>query len=245
MDIKGKVIIVTGASNGIGLAAARLLSQHGARLALVARSSDKLREIAKGMPESFPFTADMTKESNIRAMVDAVVKHFGRIDVLINNAGQGLYGPIEATDLAQYRSIMELNVFGPVAAMQAVIPVMRKQGGGLILNVSSAVSKMYIPHLGAYASTKYALNAVSLTSRQELAADNIRVGIMLPGMTATDFGKNALGTRPQGSLRPAAAQGSSAPPMPRTETAEEVAQKILEALISEEAEVLANSIARR
>jgi len=239
------VIIVTGASNGIGLAAARLLSRQGAKLAPVARSADKLNEIAKDLPESFPFKADMTKESDVRQMVRSVQEHFGRIDVLINNAGQGLHGPMDSTDLQQYRSIMELNLFGPVAAMQAVIPIMRNQGGGLILNVSSGVSKMYLPHLGAYASTKYALNAVSLTSRQELAADNIRVGIILPGLTATDFGKNALGSRPDGSLRPQAARGPSAPPMPQVETADEVAQKILEALTSENAEVLTNNVVRR
>lgn len=124
--------------------------------------------------------------------------HYGRIDVLINNAGRGMWNSAESTDLDQYRGMMELNVFGPLAAMQAVIPFMRKQGGGVIINISSGVSRMFIPGLSAYASTKYALNAISLTARTELAADNIRVGIMLPGMTATDFGRNALGARPAG-----------------------------------------------
>jgi short-subunit dehydrogenase len=157
-----------------------------------------------------------------------------------------MWNSAESTDLDQYRGMMELNLFGPLAAMQAVIPLMRKQGGGVIINISSGVSRMFIPGLSAYASTKYALNAISLTARAELAADNIRVGIMLPGMTATDFGKNALGSRPAGMGGPAAGgPTASRADMPSVETAEMVAEKILEAIRTESAEVLANSMQRR
>jgi short-subunit dehydrogenase len=100
---------------------------------------------------------------------------------------------VAAIDLKDYREIMELNVFAVLEAMQAVIPIMRKQGGGTILNVSSLVSKNYFPKLGGYASTKYALNALSLTARQELASDNIVVSVFHPKMTATEFGQNARG----------------------------------------------------
>ncbi len=103
------------------------------------------------------------------------VQKFGRVDILVNNAGQGLLAPVEKIDIEQYKSIMDLNVYGVVRAMQDVIPQMRSQGGGLILNVSSMVSKNYYPGLAAYASTKYALNAISLTARQELAGDKIIV----------------------------------------------------------------------
>ena len=120
---------------------------------------------------------------------------FGRIDILVNNAGQGLLSPVETVDLDEYRGIMELNVFAVLVAMQAVIPIMRKRGGGTILNVSSMVSKNTFPMLAAYASTKYALNALSLTARQELAKDSIIVSVFHPKMTATDFGQNALGQK--------------------------------------------------
>lgn len=246
MEIRDKIIIITGASGGIGLATARLLSKNGAKVALVARSTDKLKGIAATLPGSFAMTADMSRGTDISRMVKAVHDHYGRIDVLINNAGQGMWNSAEKTDLDQYRSLMELNLFGPLAAMQAVIPIMRKQGGGVIINISSGVSRMYIPGLSAYASTKYALNAISLTARAELASENIRVGIMLPGMTATDFGKNAVGSRPAGMG--AQAPGSSAAPapnMPQVETAEMVAEKIMEAIKTESAEVLANSVQSR
>ena len=105
---------------------------------------------------------------------------FGRIDILVNNAGQGLCAPVESIDLGDYRAVMELNVFAVLSAMQAVIPIMRQQGGGMILNVSSVVSKNYFTTIGGYASTKYALNALSLTARQELAKGNIVVSVFHP-----------------------------------------------------------------
>ena len=246
MEIHDKVVIITGASGGIGLETARLLSKNGASVALVARSTDKLKAISGTLPGSFVVTADMSRESDARRMVKSVHDHYGRIDVLINNAGRGMWNSAESTDLDQYRGMMDLNVFGPLAAMQAVIPFMRKQGGGVIINISSGVSRMFIPGLSAYASTKYALNAISLTARAELASDNIRVGIMLPGMTATDFGKNSLGTRPAGMGGSAPGSPPAArPDMPPVETAEMVAEKIMEAIRTESAEVLANSMQRR
>jgi len=123
--------------------------------------------------------------------------------------------------------------------MQAVIPTMRKQGGGLILNVSSRVSKNYFPGLGAYASTKYALNAISLTARQELEKDNIVVSVMHPKMTATNFGLNAINAvkdaRASGQAPSAAVSGR---PEMQIDSAEDVAAKILEQIKSEEAETM-------
>lgn len=192
MDIKDKIIIVTGASSGIGLATAKLLSGKGAKVALVARSKDRLEKLSRELPDSFPFVCDMSDVDSVKGMVKAVKRHYGRIDALINNAGQGIYGPIESVDLASYKKVFDLNVVGPLTAMQEVIRVMREEGGGSIVNVSSMVSKAYYPFLGAYASTKYALNALSLTARAELQKDNITVGVVHPRMTATNFGKNAV-----------------------------------------------------
>ena len=235
MEIKGAVVLLTGASAGIGAATARLLTQKGAKVALVARSAAKLKALAAELPDSFVVVADLSREAEVRKMVKAVHAHYGRINILINNAGRGMYGAIHQSDLADFRAMMELNVFGPLAAMQAVVPIMKQDGGGLILNISSQVSKMYLPGLGAYASTKYALNAVSQTARAELAADNIRVSVVLPGMTATEFGANAYGQRPDWSAR--TANG----PMPGTESAEQVAQRILDAIGSEAAEVFTDN----
>lgn len=151
---------------------------------------------------------------------------------MINNAGQTAVGPVATINPDHYRQIIELNLLGPLHAIQAVVPKMKAQGGGVIINISSNVSKMAIPGIGAYASTKYALNGLSLTARGELAADNIRVVLFLPGQTATDFGKNALRPENMGNWRPGGNQ-----PMPEPDSAEAVAHKILEAAISEPAEM--------
>ncbi len=235
MEVQEKVVIVTGASSGIGLAAARLLAQHGAKVALVARSTDKLTALAAELPDSLAVTADMGDEAAIRTMIDQVHKHYGRIDVLVNNAGRGMHVPMEQANLQNYRQLFELNVFGVLVAMQAVIPLMRQQGGGVIINISSGLSKRIVPGVGPYASTKYALNALTLTARQELAPDNIRVGLMIPGRTATNFAQNFIQAQPN--------PGSpSAAPVVQVDTAEHVAEKILEAIQTEAAEVYADSI---
>lgn len=196
MEIKDKVIIVTGASQGIGLATAKLLARKGAKVSLAARSADSLAELEKELDGSLAVPTDMRKPEAIQNLIDKTVEKFGRIDILINNAGQGMYGPVENIDIGKYKDIIELNVYALLRAMQLVIPIMRKQGGGMILNISSRVSKNYFPNLGAYASTKYALNAISLTARQELAKDKIIVSVMHPKLTETNFGKNAIGERP-------------------------------------------------
>ncbi|HUZ92848.1 MAG TPA: SDR family NAD(P)-dependent oxidoreductase [Candidatus Paceibacterota bacterium] len=195
MKIKDSAIIVTGASAGIGLAAARVLAKRGASVVLAARSGEKLAELAEEIPNSLAVATDMRIPEDVRNLVDLALKKFGRIDVLVNNAGQGLRAPVESVDLEAYRDIMELNVFAVLRAMQAVIPVMRRQGGGMILNIGSLVSKNYFPGLAAYASTKYALNALSLTAREELKHDRIIVSVFHPKMTATGFGKNSLGEK--------------------------------------------------
>ena len=133
---------------------------------LAARSEDKLAELEKEILNSFAVVTDMHKPEDIAHLVEATKEKFGRIDILINNAGQGLMTPVEKINIEDYKDIMDLNVFSVVRAMQAVIPIMREQGGGLILNISSKVSKNYFTGLAAYASTKYALNAISLTARE-------------------------------------------------------------------------------
>src|SRR3984957_1816827 len=196
MEIKNKIIIITGASQGIGLAIAKAASHEGAKVVLAARDAEALKNHEKEIANSFAVPTDMRKPGDIKNLIEKTAEKFGRIDILINNAGQGMYTPVENIDVEKYKDIMELNVYGPLRAMQAVIPIMRKQGGGMILNISSRVAKNYIPNLAAYASTKYALNALSLTARAELEKDNIIVSVFHPKMTATNFGKNVAGGRP-------------------------------------------------
>ncbi len=227
MQIDGKIAIVTGASGGIGLAIAKELARKGATVVLAARSADTLRQLEKEIPGSIAVPTDMRDEKSIRTLVGTAKERFGRVDILVNNAGQGLRAPVESIDLDEYRSIMELNVFAVLRAMQEVIPLMRAQGGGMILNISSLVSKNYFPELAAYASTKYALNALSLTARQELAPDRIIVSVFHPKMTATGFGQHALGEK---------YISSAGRPGMTVDTPEQVAAQVIRQIESEEAE---------
>lgn len=192
MELRDKVIIVTGASGGIGEATARLLAERGAKVVLAARSKDKLEAMAAELPGAMAVPTDMRDPKAIKDLVAKTVEAHGRVDVLINNAGQGMFGTVETIDLEQYQEMIELNVYGPLRAMQAVIPVMRAQGGGAIVNISSQVTQAYYTDLGGYASTKYALNGLSLTIQQEVANDKIAVSTVYPGLTETNFGDNVL-----------------------------------------------------
>lgn len=230
MEIQGKIVIVTGASAGIGLATAQRFAEEGAKVVLAARSKDKLNQLAEelraGGYEALVVPTDMTVRSQVERMIDETVKAYGGVDILVNNAGQALAGTVADVSEDYFRQIIDLNIFGPLYAMQAVIPVMRKSGGGLILNVSSMVSKMSIPGLSTYAATKSALNKLSETAKVELERDNIRVITVYPRMTATDFGKNSLGHRET-------RQRQRSVENVQIDTPEFVAEKILQAVIEE------------
>jgi len=192
VEVKDKVAIVTGASSGIGLATARLLAERGAKVALVARSVDKLAAASREMPDSFVAAADMSVESAVRDMVRRVEAHYGRIDILVNCAGRGYDAPLEHTDTDELRRLFELDVVGPLVAMQSVIPIMRRQGGGAIVNVSSGTSLMNLPYMGGYSGLKRALNGLTFAAREELKDDGIIASVVYPYMTATDFEENTI-----------------------------------------------------
>jgi len=236
MDIRNKVAIITGASAGIGLATAKLFAANGAKIALAARSKDKLNKLACRLQNSFAVPTDMTKAISIKNMIKEVYDHYGHIDILINNAGQGFDGLVEHIGIKEYRYIIDLNLIGPLIAMQEVVPVMRKQGGGVIVNISSGLSKMYIPNMAGYASIKSALNTISLTARNELANDKIVVSVVYPYMTATDFEKNTIISKNYNSKQEKDEPGEEDNSLPPPDSAEIVAKKILEVVISERAE---------
>lgn len=209
MDFADRVIIITGASSGIGRATARQLSDLGARLVLASRDSEGLRELEAELPGAVAVPTDVTKQEEAARLVDETIDRFGRIDVLVNNAGRAMAKPVEHIDVAEYTQLLELNVIAPLRLMQLVIPHMRAQGGGQIVNMSSQASTKTIPFIAGYASTKFALNNLSLTAREELAQDGIAVSLVKPGIVDTDFGKNtpspepdALRYAPDGSLLP-------------------------------------------
>jgi short-subunit dehydrogenase len=224
MDIADRVVLVTGASSGIGEAFARLAAGEGARLVLAARRTGRLEALAAELADAVAVTTDLREPDQIERLVAAAVDRYGRIDVLVNNAGQGLHVPLEEVVIDDLRAVVELNVYAPLLAMQAVVPLMRAQGGGAIVNVSSATTRMVVPGLGPYSSTKSALNQLSATARVEWAADGIVVSTVFPRVTATEFHR---------SLRAGTARGGSVQPHPP----ELVAEAILLAIRTGEAEV--------
>jgi len=236
VEIKDKVVLITGASAGIGLATARRFAVTGAKVALAARSVEKLNQLADELHgqghEAIVVPTDMSNKAEVDGLIEAAVRRYGRVDILINNAGQATAGTIADVSIDHYRQIIDLNMFGPLYAMQAVIPQMRQTGGGIIINISSMVSKMHIPGLATYASTKAALNMLSDTARVELVPDNIRVITVYPRMTATDFGKNSLGSRQMRQQQRSNTAGANVV----VDSPEFVAEKILEAAQKEPAE---------
>jgi short-subunit dehydrogenase len=146
-----------------------------------------------------------------------------------------MHCPLESIDINEYRKLLELNVVGPLVAMQAVIPVMRKQGGGSIVNISSGTTFMYVPGLSGYSATKRALNGLSLTARNELAKDKIVVSVVHPYVTKSDFYKNLVSCDP----KPETADDYVAGRAP-ADTSEYVAELILKAIQSGEAEIVAH-----
>jgi len=230
----GKVAIVTGASSGIGRATAQLLAKKGAHVALVSRSRDILQELSEKLPGSRAIPADMTKGTQIRRMVKDTFEYFGRIDILINNAGRGYDAPVGKIDIGTFRYIYDLNVIGPLTAMQQVIPIMKRQGGGTILNVSSGTALMDLPGMSPYASSKKALAGISFAAREELAGDHIVVSVIYPYITLTEFEKNTIRAIPvpEDEIEPTG-------PYP-ADSADFVAERIVAGILSGEAEIFSH-----
>ena len=226
MELHDRVVIVTGASSGIGAACARLAAREGARLVLAARRTERLEALAAELGGALPVTTDMRDPDQVRGLVEAAVAAFGRVDVLINNAGQGLHVPVEEVRLDDLQAVVELDLYGPLLAMQAVVPLMRAQGGGSIVNVSSGTTLRVIPGIGPYSAVKSALNQLSATARAEWAADGIVVSLVHPSITATEF---------HSTLRAGAMRGGG---HIVSQTPEVVAEAILEAVRTGAAEVV-------
>ena len=245
MEIKGKVALVTGASGGIGLATAKLLTEKGAKVALVARSKDKLENLKKQLPDSIAVVADVGKVEDVDRMIGKVYSHFGRIDILVNNAGQGYDSPIDKIDPQILQCIIDLDFAGQVLAMKQVVPIMRKQGGGSIINVSSALALMHLPGMSVYAALKAALAHISITAHEELKDDKIAVGVIYPYVTLTDFEKNTVKTGASTWESEGEDENESGGLPFKPDTAEYVAQKIAEGIESGEAEIFVHDWMKR
>ncbi len=195
--LEGKVAIVTGASSGIGAAAARALASRGAAVALVARDEEKLAELERGISASggraLVVRADLSDEASAWEMVERTVRELGSLDILVNNAGLGLSGRVAEVRAEDLRYIFEVNVIGPLGCIQAALGHMDR--GGRIINVSSVVGKRAIPKVGGYCASKSALNALSDALRVEVAERGVTVSSVYPGTTRTAFRENSRRTK--------------------------------------------------
>jgi short-subunit dehydrogenase len=213
-----RTIVVTGASMGIGRALALAWAARGERLVLSARSADKLAEVAREVEaaggEAVVVPGDVTDEAHRAALVEAA----GEIDVLVNNAGRGFYSPALKIDLDEMRALFELNVIAPLRLAQLAVPRMNE---GTIVMLSSVAGIVAAPRYGAYAASKFALEALSMAMRSELAERNVRVVVVRPGPVATPFRANAA--------RAPGESGYDAPD-PNAQSAEAVAKLTLRAV---------------
>ncbi|HEY6328013.1 MAG TPA: SDR family NAD(P)-dependent oxidoreductase [Blastocatellia bacterium] len=190
-ELEGQVVIITGASAGIGAETARRLARGGARVALNARRQDRLdalkKEIEAAGGKATAVAGDVTSPDDRRRLVDETLKAHSRIDGLVNNAGYGQRGPLEIVPIEAIRKNFETNVFSLLALTQLVMPVMRGQGSGTIVNISSVAGRIARPFSSIYDSTKHALEALSDGMRGEMAPFGVRVVIIEPGFIITEF----------------------------------------------------------
>lgn len=191
VELRGAVVALTGASAGIGRASALAFARAGSRLALGARRVDRLEALATEIRalgvEVIVMAIDVAKAADVRRFVEAAVEAFGRLDVMVNNAGAGVRGRVEETPVEDYRRLMEVNFLGTVHGCQAALPVMRRQGRGVIINVSSIVGHRSLAGGAAYAATKAAQVSLTESLRLELRGTSIAACTVHPVATETEF----------------------------------------------------------
>jgi short-subunit dehydrogenase len=195
LNLKDKVVLITGASMGIGEACAHAFARRGARLILTARSAANLERVRRALAPApaEALAADLSRPEEAPVLVERALGCYGRVDVLVNNAGVGLYLPFWAAEERHIRQLIEVNLFAPIALIRGVLPHMRRQAGGAIVNVSSLAGKIPLPWLTLYSASKAALNYLSEGLRMELRGTGIRVVLVCPGYVATGFPQHVLG----------------------------------------------------
>ncbi len=210
MELAGKVVVVTGASMGIGEAIAKVFAEAGASVVLLSRDAGRA-EAARariGCPErTVALSCDVRNSEEIDRVLALTLHHFKRVDVWANNAGHGLLDSVAQVDIAACHDMFETNFFGALSAMQAVIPVMRQQGGGTIINISSVAGHIPLPFHASYSATKFALNAIGKAAGVELKKDGIHVLTVCPGYVRTAFSENAVRGGESKRVRPASVRG--------------------------------------
>jgi NADP-dependent 3-hydroxy acid dehydrogenase YdfG len=227
--MKDQVIVITGASGGIGAALARLAGSRGAHIVVAARRAAELGEVAaQSGADALAVVADVTKRADVERILAAALARFGHVDVWVNNAGRGITRPVSALTDEDFDEMMRVNVKSALYGMQVVLPHFQARGRGHVINVSSMLGRVpYVPVRSAYNAAKHALNALTANLRMELHDrwPEIHVSTVSPGVVATEFGVHALGG------------GSDSRQMPNAQPVEEVAEVIARVIEHPQADV--------
>jgi short-subunit dehydrogenase len=232
MALEGKVVVVTGASMGIGEAIAKIFADHGAAVVMLSRDTGRVEaaraRVGNG-DRTLAMACDVRHREEIDRALGLTLHHFQRVDVWVNNAGHGLLDSVASMEMSACREMFETNFFGAVSAMQAVIPVMHEQGSGTIIDISSVAGHIPVPFHAAYSATKFALNAIGKGAGVELKKDGIHLLTVCPGYVRTSFGDNAIRGNELKRVRPARVRGI---------TAERVARATLHGYLKRKREVI-------
>jgi len=223
VQLKNARVIVTGGSSGIGRAIAMEFGRRGARLALVSRNRPALDEVATSIKaqgsSAVVIPTDVTAPGAVEQMANDAIRELGGIDILVNNAGVGMQSPIVDASAADVEALFALNVLAAASAIRAVVPTMRAQRTGVIINISSIAGRIVIPRIGYYSASKFALTAIGDALRMEEAHHGIQVMNVFPGTTRSSFGENRLGLRGRGAHQ-------RLPPVPAEKVARRVANAV-------------------
>jgi short-subunit dehydrogenase len=232
IDVSGKVVVITGASMGIGEAIAKLFADKGAKVILLSRDAARAEAARSrvGHTEStLALSCDVRNREEIDRVVSLTLHHFQRIDVWVNNAGHGLMDSVADVDMNACRETFDTNFFGTVACMQAALAVMKQQGSGAIINISSVAGHIPLAFHAVYSATKFAMNAFGKAARVELKGSGIHVMTVCPGYVRTDFSANAIKGREAKTVRPSRVRGISV---------ERVARAVLRGYLKQKREVV-------
>src|SRR3954471_24607008 len=213
MDLKGKVVVITGASMGIGEAIGLEFVRHGASVVFSSRDAGRAeaaRQRVGSVERTFAMACDVGKRSEIERMLQETLSRFKRVDVWVNNAGFGLMDAVASMDMRECRRMFDTNLFGVMDAMQVVVPIMKQQSSGCIINIASTAGRIAVPYMAAYCASKHALRAIGNAARLELRGAGVNVLTVCPGYISTDFSVNAVKGKERLRLGVAAKRGITA-----------------------------------
>lgn len=205
-NIADKVVVITGASSGIGESTAKLLARHGAKVVLGARRKDRInavvKEISAAGGKAIGFAVDVTKRTEVEALIKGAVESFGRVDVIVNNAGIMPIAPIQALKVEEWDRMIDVNIKGLLYGVAAVLPQMQKQKSGHIINIASVIGiKVFAPGGTVYGATKSAVRVLTEGLRVELHSQNIRCTMISPGAIATELPESSSEEETRKNLR--------------------------------------------